>query len=107
MGEMKYFFKWLVNDVKTSWAENAEARSRMWGHFLDMAKFLVRIFSVLLLIVVGIGLLLIAAEGGRIQWDHAGGIVLGLFVLNSTVFFADKIRKFRSEKDQLIETLKG
>jgi membrane protein YdbS with pleckstrin-like domain len=103
---MKYFLQWLVNDIKTSWAVDAESRARMWGHFLDVAKFLVRIFSAITLIVSAISIILITAEDGRINWVRVSGVMIALLVLNGSIFLAGKLRKFRSEKDQLVQMLK-
>jgi hypothetical protein len=106
VGKMKYFFKWLLNDIKTSWAKNAEAYARIWGHFLDMAKFLIGMFSAMLLFAVVVSVIILKSKGDSVNGYAVMQVLVGLAILNGSIFLADKLRKYRSEKDQLVQILK-
>jgi hypothetical protein len=103
---MKYFFKWLVNDVKTTWVENAEVCSKIWAHFAEAAKFLIRLLSAMLLFAMVVSVIILKAKGDNVNGYAVMQVLGGLALLNGVIFFNDKLNKYRSEKEQVVQLLK-
>jgi hypothetical protein len=104
---MKYFFKWLLNDIKTTWREN-EYKRKEWLTFLsNAAKLMVRVFSVFLMFAAIMSYIIITTTGnGHFNWLHAVYIAAGLLLLNGTIFFSEKLTKYRKEQARLVKILK-
>jgi hypothetical protein len=103
---MKYFFKWLVNDIKTSWAENASAREQMWEDIMEWTKKATQFLSVVLLFVTVIAIIVIKSTGGDFSWVAVSKVVFGIVLLNAIFYLNEKLNEYHKEKERLMQTLR-
>lgn len=103
---MKYFLKWLVNDIKSDWAENWPERKTTLMHMWSGAKFLIQMASWLILFITIVAVIVIKATGDDVSWVACGKVIFGVALLNATIFISGKLGEYNKDKERLMQTLK-
>ena len=97
MGKMKYFLKWLENDIKQDWIKNWPTRKRTLLQVGEGAKFGLQLMSWMAL-VMGLTFVVINLFMGiGIAWQAVFELVFGVLLLNGIFFIDEKFTKYQRE----------